>query len=123
MKKNQSVLLGCDQRMQGAQPPSEQKRKHSANQDAPKIKRFELETDVDDTVTQLKDIHGEKYTASQMQMWTRHIQAGHYKDLVEPLPLPAFKGVPPKIERNHCLMQLQKLLLRSSMLCVHLNQK
>jgi hypothetical protein len=84
--------------MQGAQQPSEQKRKRSGNQDAPKSKRFELETEIDDTVTQLKDIHGDKYTAPQMRMWARYIQAGHYKDLVEPLPLPAFKGIPPKRE-------------------------
>ena len=103
MKKNQSVLLWCDRRMQGAQQPSEQKRKRSANQDVPKSKRFELETDVDDTVTQLKDIHGDKYTAPQMRMWACYIQAGHYKDLVEPPPLPAFKGVPPKRERKESL--------------------
>ena len=103
MKKNQSVLLWCDRRMQGAPQPSEQKRKRSANQDTPKSKRFELDMDVDDTVTQLKDIHGDKYTVPQMRMWARYIQAGHYNDLVEPPPLPAFKGVPPKRERKESL--------------------
>ena len=111
--------------MQGAQQPSEQKHKRSVNQDAPKSKRFELEMDVDNTVTQLKDIHGDKYTAPQMRMWARYIQAGHYKDLVEPPPLLAFKGVPPKRERKESLSGAiaEAAFTFTSVLCVHLNQK
>ena len=103
VKKNQSVFLWCDRRMHGAQQPPEQKRKRPANQDAPKSKRFELETEVEDIVTQLKDIHGDKFTAPQLRMWARYVQDGHYKDLVEPPPSPALKGVPPKRDRKESL--------------------
>lgn len=103
MKKSQSVLLWCDRRMQGPQQLPEQKRKRCANQDAPKSKRFELEMEVDDIVTQLKDIHGDKFTAPQLRMWARYVQAGHYRDLVEPPPLPALKGIPPKRDRKESL--------------------
>ena len=99
VKKNQSVLLWCD-RVSDAQQAPEQKRKRSANQDAPKSKRFEQETEVDNIVAQLKDTHGDKFTAPQLRMWARYIQAGHYKDLVEP---PALKGVPPKRDRKESL--------------------
>ena len=54
--------------------------------------------EVDDIVTQLKDIHGDNFTAPQLRMWACYVQAGHYKDLVEPPPLPALKGIPPKKE-------------------------
>ena len=36
-------------------------------------------------------------------MWARYIQAGHYKDLVEPPPLSALKGVPPKRDQKESL--------------------
>ena len=52
---------------EGAQQPPEQKCKRSANQDAPKSKQFELETKVQDIVTQLKDIHGDNFTAPQLR--------------------------------------------------------
>ena len=103
MKKSKCVLLWCDRRLQVAEQPTEQKRKRSAHQDAPKTKRFELETDVEDIVTQLKDIQGDKFTIPQLRMWARYVQVGHYKDLVEPPPLPALKGVPPKRERKESL--------------------
>ena len=54
-------------------------------------------------MTQLKDIHGDKFTAPQLRMWAHYVQAGHYKDLVEPPPLPALKGMPPKRDRKESL--------------------
>ena len=103
MKKNKSVLLWCDRRSQNSEPVLENKRKRPSTQDPPKSKRFELESDVEDTVRQLKDIHGDKFTIPQLRMWARYVQAGHYQDLVEPPPLPALKGVPPKRERKESL--------------------
>ena len=46
-------------------------------------KQFELDTEVEDIVTQLKDIHGDNFTAPQLRMWAHYVKAGHYKDLVE----------------------------------------
>ena len=57
---------------------------------------------MEDIVTQLKDIHGDKFTAPQLRMWAHYVQTGHYKDLVEP-PLSALKGVPPKRDRKESL--------------------
>ena len=36
-------------------------------------------------------------------MWARYVQAGHYKDLDKPPPLPALKGAPPKREQKESL--------------------
>ena len=103
-----SILLWCDRKQSvSADPPASQanssnrKRSSSSSQSYPIeetfplfSKRLELETEVDDIVTTLQETHGNKFTTPQLRMWARYVQAGHYKDLQEPPPLPAFKGIP-----------------------------
>ena len=101
VKNKSSIFLWCDRRTDSAQQRN--CKRPTSQTDAPKSKRYELEAEVDNIVTQLKEIHGDKFTAPQLRMWARYVQAGHYKDLEEPPPLPALKGVPPKRVRKESL--------------------
>ena len=105
--KKHNILLWCDRkqpvRTDNHERHSSQvdnRKRPSSQVDPPKSKRFELESEVDDIVTQLQEIHSDKFTIPQLRMWARYVQAGHYKDLKEPPPLPAFKGIPKRAHKE-----------------------
>ena len=108
--KKPNILLWCDRKQPVRTDNNEchssqvdNRKRPSSQVDPPKSKRFELESEVDDIVMQLQEIHSDKFTIPQLRMWARYVQAGHYKDLKEPPPLPAFNGGIPKRARKESL--------------------
>ena len=73
IKKSGSVWLWCDSRLVTRTASAHQHRVHQR-------KRLEIEDDVDELVQE------DKYSIPQLRLWAR-VQAGHYKDLVQPPPL------------------------------------
>ena len=77
--KKHNILLWCDRkqpvRTDNHERHSSQvdnRKRPSSQVDPPKSKRFELESEVDDIVTQLQEIHSDKFTIPQLNSFRCH---------------------------------------------------
>ena len=65
-------------------------------------KRLDKESrkDLESTVQELSDMHGEKYTEAQLRVWARLVVNGLHKDMDSPPNIPIISGEPVKKKRK-----------------------
>ncbi len=95
-----SILLWCDARVE---PPDADesagrgcKRKSPTEPCATVSKRKQIELQVDEIVSELKEKQGAKYTVPQLRLWARMINSGNHESTDDPPNLPAITGIDPK---------------------------
>ena len=52
--------------------------------------------DIDETVTELQEVHGANYSLPQLRLWARMLAAGHHDSLTDPPNVPAISRITPK---------------------------
>ena len=107
-KGKTSILLWCDGRSHHSCDTSEelgrsQKRKSSVDINPPPSKRKQMESDVDEISSELKEQHGTKYTLPQIRLWARMIVAGNQESMTDPPQIPAITGIQPKKAKRESL--------------------
>ncbi len=105
-----SILLWRDARSSTPGPsteletqPSSGSRKRKVTLDPPVSKRQQIEDDVEETVKDLKEKHGSKFSTPQLRLWARMIAAGNHESVDDPPNIPAITGVIPKREKKESL--------------------
>ena len=73
------VMLWCDGKSDSPKDSSTGNRKCSSPTEPPASKRQQIEDEVQDYVTQLKEKHGTKYTIAQLRFWARMITTNNYE--------------------------------------------
>ena len=110
-KKSKSVVLWlkCKQR------PS--KRVASGSSEVPQSKRHaslvNMMSDVDDIVTKLKEIHGNKYTPVQLNCWAHMIHTHKHESMEEPPNKSFFGKKKPSDAASNCVSPGKKISLCS----------
>lgn len=108
-KGKTSILLWCDGRSHHNCDTSEelgksQKRKSSVDTNPPPPSKCkQLESDVDEISSELKDRHGTKYTLPQLRLWARMIVSGNHESMTDPPQIPAITGIQPKRAKRESL--------------------
>ena len=72
------------------------KRKHESSNCSFVSKRQQIESEVDDVVSELKEKHSSMYSLPQLRLWARSIISGNHDSKDEPPNLPAITGLGPK---------------------------
>ena len=72
------------------------KRKHESISGSFVSKRQQIESEVDEVVSELKEKHGSKYSLPQLRLWARSVISGNHDSKDEPPNLPAITGLAPK---------------------------
>ena len=106
VKGKGSILLWCDARSRGS-PECEssrgRKRKSPPVSEPVLSKRQQLDENIQDTVKDLKEKHGSKYSFPQLRLWARMIEAGNHESTDNPPLIPAITGITPKREKKPSL--------------------
>ena len=89
------VMLWCDGTKQDS-PGLDVGSKRTSPSSNPPSKRRQIEDKVDETVDELRERHGTKYTLPQMRLWAWMVTADHHKSLDNPPDIPAITGIVPK---------------------------
>ena len=104
--KKENILLWADARVQCSNTNGSssrgQKRK-AADPFGLTSKRQQIESEVDDVVSELKKKQGDKYTMPQLRLWARCIVSGNHESTDEPPDLPPITGNGPKKPRKQSL--------------------
>ena len=91
------IMLWCDGKKSDLpQNSSANSRKRASPTEPPVSKCQQIEDEVQDYVTHLKEKHGSKYTIPQLRFWARMITTKNHESLDDPPDLPPFSGVQPK---------------------------
>ena len=89
------ILLWCNGFDSESDDKSKKKRKRDSSP-APLSKRAEKEKDIDDLVTELKEMHsGDNYTDPQLRLWARMIINGLHTSKETPPQVPMITGITP----------------------------
>ena len=81
-----------------------QKRKSTVDTNPPlPSKCKQLESDVDEISSELKDRHGTKYTLPQLRLWARMIVSGNHESVTDPPQILAIIGIQPKRAKRESL--------------------
>ena len=90
------IMLWCDvEKNDSPQNSSANSRKRASPTEPPVSKRQQIEDEVQDYITHLKEKHGSKYTIPQLRFWARTITTKNHESLDDPPGLPPFSGVQP----------------------------
>lgn len=95
------VCLWCDGCSEGNEGESQRKRKRDASP-GPTSKRAEKEREIDDLVSDLKEMHREKRNLSdpQYRLWARMITNGIHSSKETPPQVPMITGTPTRAPRK-----------------------
>ena len=104
---NPNILLWCDGRSIDDSPDSELvggcKRKDPSVSEPVLSKRQQLDENLQDTVKELKEKHGSKYSFPQLRLWARMIAAGNHDSIDNPPLIPPITGIQSKREKKSSL--------------------
>lgn len=99
----QSIVLWCDARTSESNCDSRKCKDDSPPAHAPPSKRQSIEDGVKETVRDLQEKHGTKYSIPQFRLWARMIAAGNHASTDDPPQIPEITGVTPKREKKESL--------------------
>lgn len=90
---NRKLMLWCDGRKNVLESgPSTNSRKRSNATEPPPSKRQQIEDEVQEIFSQLKDKHGSKYSVPQLRLWARMVASKNHESLDNPPDIPVFSG-------------------------------
>ena len=96
LKTSKGKVMWCEGKSDSPKDSSTGNRKRSSPVEPPTSQRQQIEGEVQDYVTQLKEKHGTKYTIPQLRCWARMITTKNHESIDDPPDLPPFSGVQPK---------------------------
>ena len=89
------ISLWCDGVCNEDEVTPARKRKRLNDDCPPTSKRAEKESEVDDVTSDLKGLHGDKYTEPQYRLWARMIINGLHSSRESPPNIPMITGFTP----------------------------
>ena len=109
LKGKGNILLWCDGRSTDSMDSPDcassrgRKRKSPSVSEPVLSKRQQLDENIQDTVKELKEKHGSKYSFPQLRLWARMIAARNHDSTDSPPLIPAITGIQPKREKKPSL--------------------